>query len=109
MDNSKLIYGVALMIVLVLVKVILHKVIDETDARKLWLYGLSLFVIYAAAMGGAIYVFCADAGSIQECLGRVLVTFLVGNVIALIPGVLCYCVKGRRGISQMDRMKLKDM
>lgn len=109
MDNMELIYGVALMLILIPAKVILWKVIDETDTKKIWLYVLGLFLIYSAAMSGAVYAACMGAATVQECSQSVLVTFLIGNVIALIPGVLCYCVKNRRGLSEADKMKLRDM
>lgn len=104
-----LLYGAILLVALIPAKVQIWKIADETDARVIWRDSLLLFLTFTLVMGAALYVVCADAPSAQVCVQRMLVTFLIGSFIALISGTICYCVKQKRGLSQMDRMKLQDM
>lgn len=104
-----LLYGVLLMLFLIPMKIIMWKVIDETQAKAILGYGILSFVIYAVAMSATVYAVCRNVATVEECVQRMLVTFLVGNVIVLFCGFLTYCLKQRRGISELEKVKLKDM
>lgn len=106
-ENVYLIY--LLIFVVIPAKVLMWKMIEEVDTRKLFGYGIGLFLTYIAMMFFLLWFMCRDAVSAQDCLQRAMVTLLLGNVIALFAMILCYCLRGKRGISEIDRMKLKDM
>lgn len=104
-----LIYGVMLMLFLIPMKIIMWKVIDETRAKAVLGYGIVSFMIYAVVMSAVVYAVSRNAATAEECVQRILVTFLLGNVIMLFCGILTYCVKQKRGISEQEKLKLKDM
>lgn len=106
---KELLYGVMLLVMLIPAKAIIWKVIDETDPKNVWSQGIALFVIYAVAMGATVYVFCRGAATAEECMKRALVSLLVATVVALIPAIIIYLVKSKRNLSNIDKMKLKDM
>jgi len=104
-----LIYGTLLMLFLIPMKIIMWKVIDETRAKAVLGYGIISFAIYAVVMSAMIYAVSRNAATAEECVQRILVAFLLGNLIMLFCGVLVYCLKQKRGILEQEKLKLKDM
>lgn len=98
-----------LVVLLIAARILLWKMTEGAGARTVFLCAIGLFLLYAVMMGGAFYAVCRNAGSVEDCFQRIMVTFLIGNIIVLFTGILFYSVRQKRSLSEIDRMKLKDM
>lgn len=102
------VYVLILVVLLITVRILLWKMTEGVGARAMFLCTIGLFLLYAVIMGGAFYAVCRNAVSVEDCFQRIMVTFLIGNIIVLFMGILYFSVRQKRGLSEIDRMKLED-
>ena len=101
------VYVLILVVLLVLARFLLWKMSGGAGAKTVFWCGLGLFGLYSLLMGGGFWFAAKNAGTVEDCLSRVLVVFLMGNLIVLFSAVLFFCVRSRSEMSELDKMKLK--
>jgi len=112
LDQSAII-GVAAVLLMVAVKFLVPKMMETDSAGKRFGIGVVLFLIYTAVTLLVFYHFCTfegnGFGSGSEVFTRIVLAFVVMNIITLFAAFLYFLVREKRKLTQEEKMKLKDL
>lgn len=100
---------VALLLLMVCVKFLVPKLMASDNAKVRFGIGTALLVIYTLAGMLLLYFFAMGASGVEDCIIRVIFAFAVLNFIVLLTAVQYFLSRDKRKITEMDKMKLKDL
>ena len=111
MIDTMSVFVVSILFMTIAVRIIVPKMLETANAHVKFGLCLGLFLIYNAVMLMVVYWFCTFYGSTLpgELVKCALTGWLVVNISALFCACLFFFTRERRKLTQMDRMKLKDL
>lgn len=105
--------GVTLVLLIAVVKYLVPKMMDAENVGKRFGIGVTLFLIYTAVTLLVFYYFCTfegtGFGSGEAVFVRIVVAFLIVNLMTLFGACLYFFTREKRRLTQAEKMKLKDL
>ena len=100
---------VALMLLLVCVNFLVPKLMDSDNTKAKFGTGVVLLVIYTLVGVLLLHSFATDASSVEDCVTRMVFAFVFLNLIVLLTAGLYFISRDKRKMSEMEKLKLKDL
>lgn len=108
MDN-RIPYIFLLVAVGIAVKVLHELFLSTTEfKRKAWIMG-GLAALWAVTVLGLARYFCSFAQTVEECFRLWSIAFGVGCIGAAFQAFILILCRNKRDITELDRMKLRDL
>ena len=113
MSESFATIGVIFALLALAVRILIPKMLDSESRGKRFGIGVVVFLIYTVVTLLMFFYFCTFEGNGfcdgKEVFVRVSVAFLVVNLMVLFGACLYFFTWEKRKLSQIDKMKLKDL
>lgn len=115
MEDKIWLMGVIAVLLLIPVKALAPKMMDSGNPKLRFGIGLVLFLVYTAVLLLVlVFINAVNAEGIDNSLDRVyFIRYAIGvsitNLAALFTACLYYFTREKRKMSDMEKMKLKDM
>lgn len=107
--ESQLLAFVPLAVLALMARWIVPKILKAEKARTRFALGVVLLGIYTIALLVMIWHMVFGAASIEDCMIRSCVAVVMVNLMVLFVASLYFFTRDKRNVTEMDRMKLKDL
>lgn len=102
-----------MVIVLLVVRFALNKFLDTKSAKVRFGIGVGIFIVYTGIVQLFFYYryqeIANTGGNIQELYQSMAMIFAVISLAVIFIAFVYFFMRNKRGMSDMDKMKLKDM
>ena len=108
LENQLLVLGPLLLLAL-LIRYLLPRVIKAEKAGVKFGLGVCVFIVYTLMLMLTIMHLVFGAVSVEDCMIRACVAVVLVNLMMLFVAAILFFTRDKRGLTQEEWMKLKDM